>query len=329
MSSTQSIFITPDTHEVLFDKNENGQHFLSTENGVKYDFTNDFPDLTFPKRLDEKEQHTLEFYENRADVYDKFLYQTFKTHGEDETETRNRFIDKLNIKGDAKVLEIACGTGRDSELIAKRLTDGGKLVLQDISPSMLKVCEKKLATIDIDKVFCISNAAYLPFPDHYFDAVYSFGGLGEFPEIKRSLAEMVRVTKIGGKVVVGDESMPIWWRDTYFSKVLSKTNPQFLVDVPFKDIPVESRKVNVQWVIGGVFYLIDFEVGDGEPTGDFDYEVEGVRGGTLRTRVEGQLEGVTPEAKELAWKAAKASGQSMHKWLDTLVKEVAQRDLGL
>lgn len=328
MNNKESIFITPDTHEKLYEHHD-GDHYLSTGTGVKYKFINEFPDLTFPKNLEEKEKHTLEFYENRANVYDKFLYQTFKTHGENETDTRNGFIDKLNIKSDAKVLEIACGTGRDSELIAKRLGKNGQLVLQDISPAMLKVCQNKLEKTDLDKVFCISNAAYLPFPDHYFDAVYSFGGLGEFPEIKRSLAEMVRVTKIGGKVVVGDESMPPWLLDTYFCKVLAKTNPQFLADVPFKDIPVDARKVNIQWVIGGVFYLIDFEVGDGEPIGDFDYEVEGPRGGTLRTRLEGELEGVTKETKELAFKAAKAKGLSMHKWLDTLVKEAAKKDLNL
>ena len=324
-----TIFITPDSHEQLFAHSEKGHHYLATKTGEKYAFINEFADLTFPKSLEGKEKHTLDFYENRADVYDKFLYQTFKTHNEDETTARNGFIDRLNINADSKVLEIACGTGRDSELIAKRLGKGGQLVLQDIAPSMLKVCEKKLSGIDVDKVFCISNAAWLPFPDHYFDAVYSFGGLGEFPDIKKSLAEMVRVTKIGGKVVVGDESMPPWLRDTYFCKVLSKTNPQFLAEVPIQLIPVDARKVNIQWVIGGVFYLIDFEVGDGEPKGDFDYEVEGPRGGTLRTRLEGELEGVTKEAKELAFKAAKAKGLSMHKWLDTLVKDAAKKDLKL
>ncbi len=327
MKKNETMFITPDTHEKLYEVNEGGQRYLVTDGGKRYEFSNEFADLMYPPTLGEKEQHTLVFYENRADVYDKFLYQTFKTHGEDETAVRNGFIDKLNIGSGSKVLEIACGTGRDSQLIANRLGKNGELVLQDISPAMLNVCRQKLESTDVPKVFCISNAAYLPFPDRYFDAVYSFGGLGEFPEIRKSLAEMVRVTKLGGKIVVGDESIPVWLRNTYFCKVLSKTNPQFMVDIPFSDIPVDARKVNVQWVIGGTFYLLDFEVGDGEPKGDFDYEVEGPRGGTLRTRYEGELEGVSKEAKEMAYKAAKAKGLSMHKWLDELVKEAANEDL--
>lgn len=322
-------YVCPETHQPLTLTVKDGEQRLVSSDGTAYSFVNDMPDLTYPPVLDSKEKNTLEFYENRADVYDKFLYQTFKTHGEDETSTRNEFINRLDISAGSKVLEIACGTGRDSELIGQRLGPAGEFVLQDISPAMLTVCKQKLASRNINKSFCISNAAYLPFPDRYFDSTYSFGGLGEFPDIKRSLAEMVRVTKVGGKIVVGDESMPPWLKHTYFCKVLSKTNPQFLASVPLDDIPVQARKVSLQWVIGGVFYLLSFEVGDGEPTGDFDYEIEGVRGGTLRTRLEGELEGVTKEAKELAYKAAKAKGLSMHSWLDSLVKQAAKKDLNI
>jgi ubiquinone/menaquinone biosynthesis C-methylase UbiE len=326
MHTKLSIFVSPDKHEELFKTQHKDHLFLSTKKGKKYNFVDGFANLIFPKALEKKVKTTVDFYENRAEVYDQYLYQTFKTHNEDEITTRNKFIDLLNIKSTSKVLEIACGTGRDSDLIARRLTSG-QLVMQDIAPSMLKICKKKLAKYSIDKDFCLSNAMYLPFADNYFDATYSFGGLGEFPDIKKCLAEMVRVTKVGGKIVVGDESMPPWLRNTYFSKILSTTNPQFLVDIPLKDLPVEARKVKLQWVIGGVFYLIDFEVGVGEPKGNFDYEIEGPRGGTLRTRVEGQLEGVTIETKNLAYKAAKNKGVSLHSWLDKAIKSAAKNDL--
>jgi ubiquinone/menaquinone biosynthesis C-methylase UbiE len=326
MNTKSSIFVSPDKHKKLFKTKHNNHLFLSTKNGKKYKFIDGFANLVFPKILETNVKNTVEFYENRADVYDQYLHQTFKTHNEDEVTTRNKFIDLLNITETSKVLEIACGTGRDSELIAKRLSSG-QLVMQDIAPAMLKICKKKLSSYHINKEFCLSNAMYLPFANNFFDATYSFGGLGEFPDIKRCLAEMVRVTKVGGKIVVGDESMPPWLRNTYFSRILSTTNPQFLVDIPLKDIPVEARKVHLQWVIGGVFYLIDFEIGEGEPKGNFDYEIEGPRGGTLRTRVEGQLEGVTQETKALAYKAAKSKGLSMHSWLDKIVKTAAKNDL--
>ena len=71
---------------------------MVTEDGIEFGFVDDFPNLVYPPILESKEKNTLEFYENRAAVYDKFLYQTFKTHGENETTTRNGFIDKLNLK---------------------------------------------------------------------------------------------------------------------------------------------------------------------------------------------------------------------------------------
>jgi hypothetical protein len=190
---------------------------------------------------------------------------------------------------------------------------------------MLDKCRERLAGVATE--FCVSNGCYLPYPTEYFDAVYSFGGLGEFSDIKGSLAEMVRVSKIGAKAVVGDESIPPWLRDTKFAKILTMTNKQFEARLPLKDLPIEARDVRLRWVIGGVFYLIDFRVGSGEPTADFDFEIPGVRGGTYRTRYEGQLEGVRPETKQLAEQAAERLGLSRHRWLDAVVREAVLGDL--
>jgi len=324
----KSIFVSPDTHDELRYRNENGREFLETDKGERFGFSEGFPDLTYPKKLEDKAVNIRQIYNDASDIYDQFLHQTFKTHNEDENTARNYIVDKLNLKSDSKVLEIACGTGRDSELIASRLGECSQFVMVDITPAMMKKCRERLSANDIDKVFCIANAGYLPFPDNYFDAVYCFAAVGVFPDIKKSIAEMTRVTRRGGKIVFADESMPLWLRDTYFCKVLANTNPKVLWDVPLKDLPVSARNVTVQWIIGGIFYLIDFEVGDGEPVGNFDYKVEGpLRGGTLRTRYEGRLEGVTKEAKDLVYQAAKSKGQTIHDWLDAVVKEAAKKDL--
>lgn len=297
--------------------------------GEVYSIHEGCPDLTYPRCLPEKDEHARQFYDGRVQAYDQNLPLTFYVHNEDETKVRNAFVDALDLRPHSRVLEIACGTGRDSEIIAARLDKEGELFLQDISAGMLQSCRRRLAGAAVPTEFLIANACYLPFPDRYFDAVFSFGGIGEFSDIRRSLAEMVRVTKVGGKVVFGDESMPPWLRQTEFSRILTTTNPMFQAPLPLGEMPVEARDVHLRWVIGGVFYLIDFRVGEGEPKGNFDFEIPGPRGGTLRTRYVGQLEGVTPEVKEMAQKAVAKTGKSMHKWLDEVVRAAAQRDVQL
>jgi ubiquinone/menaquinone biosynthesis C-methylase UbiE len=257
---------------------------LIGENGNKYPIRGGIPDLTYPPDLPRADAQARSFYDGRAEAYDQNLHLTFKTHGEDEQKVRRSFIDKLELNPANRVLEISCGTGRDSEIIAEHLDHTGHLCLQDISPVMLERCRKRLMTTKVQTSFCLSNACYLPYPDKYFDAVYSFGGLGEFSDIARGLAEMARVSRVGAKIVVGDESIPPWLRKTEFAGILSTTNPQFLADLPLPHIPVEAREVRLRWVIGGVFYLIDFRVGEGEPKADFDFEIPGPRGGTYRSR---------------------------------------------
>jgi ubiquinone/menaquinone biosynthesis C-methylase UbiE len=301
---------------------------LISRSGNKYEIRDGIPDLTYPPQLASSDEHARKFYDERVAAYDKNLHLTFQTHRENESEMRNLFVDALDLTPSSRVLEISCGTGRDSEIIAGRLNAQGRFCLQDIAPAMLRRCRERLSSAAVPTTYGVSNACYLPYPDNYFDAVYSFGGLGEFSDIKRSLAEMVRVSKVGAKVVVGDESIPPWLRETEFAAILTTTNKQFLADVPLAQMPIEAREVRLRWVIGGVFYLIDFKVGVGEPEADFDFEIPGPRGGTYRTRHLGQLEGVSPETKRLAEQAREKAGVSMHKWLDEVVRRAAERDLG-
>ncbi len=300
---------------------------LVSETGNEYPIRQGVPDLTYPRALAEKDEYARSFYDGRAEAYDQNLHLTFKTHREDEQKVRNQFIDALELQPDHRVLEVSCSTGRDSEIISQRLGPNAQLCLQDIASGMLERCRQRMAGTSVPTSYCLSNACYLPYPDKFFDAVYSFGGLGEFSDIKRSLAEMVRVSKVGAKIVVGDESMPPWLRDTEFARILTTTNKQFLAPLPLEKMPIEARDVCLRWVIGGVFYLLEFTVGSGEPGADFDFEIPGPKGGSYRTRYMGQLEGVTPETKRLVELARAKKDVSLHKWLDEVAREAALKDL--
>jgi ubiquinone/menaquinone biosynthesis C-methylase UbiE len=302
---------------------------LQSTSGHRFEIRNGVPNLIYPFELPSVDQKSLQQYEERADAYDRYLPLTFSTYGEDEQSVRNAMIDKLDLRPGSVVLETGAGTGRDSEIIAKRLGADGKLYIQDLSSSFLAKNIERMRGTKTRIEPALANGYYLPFADNSFDACYHFGGINAFGDIKRAFSEMARVTKVGGKVVVGDESMPPWLRETEFGRILMNSNPEFVYPLPLDKLPVEARKTRLEWIIGGVFYLIDFVVGEGEPSADFDFPIPGARGGTHRTRYYGQLEGVTPEAKRLAYEARAKTGKSMHQWLDDVVRQAAKRDIGL
>lgn len=319
----QAQYVCPASHRPLMWQGD----ALVASDGSRYAVTDGIPDLTWPHALHATDQKAREFYDGRVEAYDKYLHLTFETFGEDEKTVRRKMIDTLELTGRERVLEVSCGSGRDSELLLARMKHGGELYLQDLSHAMVERCRDRLRDTAVPVHLCVSNACHLPYPDRQFDAIYHFGGLGEFSDIPGALREMVRVTKPGGRVLVGDESMPPWLRDTRFAKVLTFTNPQFSAELPLKHLPVEAREVRLRWIIGGTFYLIDFVVGEGEPPANFEFEIPGPRGGTHLTRYLGQLEGVTTETKKLAYEACAKTGLSMHAWLDQVVRQAAERDL--
>jgi ubiquinone/menaquinone biosynthesis C-methylase UbiE/uncharacterized protein YbaR (Trm112 family) len=299
---------------------------LVAETGTTYPVTDGIPDFTIGVTND-KNEYAIALFREKAKEYDKYQHLSFETFYEDETAVRNAMIDKLRLAPDSTVLEINAGTGRDSVLIAQRLTRQGMLHVQDLSREMLEVCRVKLQHTDIPTEIHQGNACALPYADHVFDAVYSFGGVGmnTYSDNKDAIAEMVRVTKTGGRIVFGGLSLAPWLRDTFFAKVLINHNTHYANEITFNNFPIQARDVNVGWILAGAGFVVDFTVGNGEPKANFEYEIPGPRGGTLLTRYAGKLEGVTPETKDLALQATAKLGVSMHAWLDELVKNEAKK----
>lgn len=305
-------------------------------NQHSYPIIDGIPNFVRKSQLTKLEIDTqLEYDQVAAQHYDAALDWLFESFYEKEEDVRELMLDPLKLSPASKVLEVGCGTGRDSFRIARRLGEQGVLFLQDLSPRMVEKTkgllekysnvESKLAP-QID--YFISNATHLPFPDAYFDSVFHFGGFNTFGDQKATLVEFCRVVKKGGKIVFGDESLPPWLEGTTFGEIVCTNNSLFRHTVPLSSLPVSARNVTLRWVLGGCFYLIDFVVAEGEPPLNLDLPHKGRRGGTLRTRYFGQLEGVSLEAKKAAIEAAKAKGVSLHEWLDGAVRERAKKDLG-
>ena len=260
---------------------------LTSKDGRSYKIERGIPNLIFPEQLEASDAEFQDKYNRGAAQYEAGLDWLFNSFFEEQETVRTGMIDLLNLKPDMRVLEIGCGTGKDSVVIARRLSGAGQLFLLEISRSMLEICRGKLTEADVQKEFLLGNASYQPFPDRYFDAVFHFGGLNTFSRRKRALDEMTRVARIGATVVVGDEGVPPWLREKPFGKILINANPLYKHQIPLQDLPECARNVQVRWILGNSFYLISYQVGEGAPRIDLDLPIPG-KGDSLRSRYYGR-----------------------------------------
>jgi ubiquinone/menaquinone biosynthesis C-methylase UbiE len=97
------------------------------------------------------------------------------------------------------VFEIGCGAGIDSAEFAR---NGAMVTSTDLTWRGARLTWDLLEGIKLPARVIQCDARALPFKNEAFDCVYSFGVFHHFPEIETALAEMYRVLKSGGRVMV-------------------------------------------------------------------------------------------------------------------------------
>jgi ubiquinone/menaquinone biosynthesis C-methylase UbiE len=99
-----------------------------------------------------------------------------------------------------KTLEMAIGTGLNLAYYPSEVTLTGL----DFSPAMLALARQRAADLDVDIDLREGDARHLDMTDASFDTVVCTFGLCAIPEPERALAEMVRVLKPGGRLLLAD-----------------------------------------------------------------------------------------------------------------------------
>lgn len=131
-------------------------------------------------------------------------YDSYHGHGiksEEERSAWNRAFDKALPKGKLKILDVGCGTGEISHLLAEM----GYLVTGiDLSDKMLAVAKSKFEASGYAALFECGDAENLSFSDGSFDIVLNRHLLWTLPHPKAALQEWKRVLKNGGHVVLID-----------------------------------------------------------------------------------------------------------------------------
>ena len=156
--------------------------------------------------------------------------------------TRNKNWEELrelfkDISDNDKILDLGCGNGRLLEVL-KNIDYIGV----DSSEKLIEIAQKKYPQAD----FQVADALNLPFPDNYFDKVYSIAVLHHIPSKKyhlQFLKEAKRVLKPDGILVI-----TVWnlWQKKFWKLILKytflKLTSQSKLD--FKDIfyPWKNQK---------------------------------------------------------------------------------------
>ncbi|MBT0569667.1 bifunctional demethylmenaquinone methyltransferase/2-methoxy-6-polyprenyl-1,4-benzoquinol methylase UbiE [Curvibacter sp. CHRR-16] len=107
-----------------------------------------------------------------------------------------------NLQEGQRALDIAGGTGDLSMAFAKKVGKTGQVVHTDINEAMLSTGRNRLLNAGVVLPTVVCDAEKLPFPDQYFDVVSVAFGLRNMTHKEAALAEMRRVLKDGGRLLV-------------------------------------------------------------------------------------------------------------------------------
>jgi demethylmenaquinone methyltransferase/2-methoxy-6-polyprenyl-1,4-benzoquinol methylase len=107
-----------------------------------------------------------------------------------------------NLHEGDKVLDIAGGTGDLALAFAKKVGKSGQVVHTDINQAMLSTGRDRLTDAGVVLPTVVCDAEKLPFPDQHFDLVSVAFGLRNMTHKDQALAEMARVLRPGGRLLV-------------------------------------------------------------------------------------------------------------------------------
>ena len=122
---------------------------------------------------------------------------------------KNSLVRHANIGKDKKILDLGCGTATLTIMIKKSHPDAIVIGL-DGDPKILEIARSKVSESGFDIALDTGMAFELPYPDHYFDRVFSSLMLHHLSREnkKRTFKEVFRVLKPGGELHAADFGKP-------------------------------------------------------------------------------------------------------------------------
>jgi demethylmenaquinone methyltransferase / 2-methoxy-6-polyprenyl-1,4-benzoquinol methylase len=129
------------------------------------------------------------------------------------------------LKTGQRALDVCCGTGELALELKRRVGDAGEVIGADFSEPMLELAREKSRRSTLAVEFVQANALELPFPDGAFDAATVGFGVRNLVDLRVGIAELARVVKPGGRVVILEITRPSrpplsWFYAIWFDRIV-------------------------------------------------------------------------------------------------------------
>lgn len=147
------------------------------------------------------------FFNDKVGAYDK-EYERETPDGYSFRVRRERVLELLPDGAGKHVLDIAGGPGVMVEGLNRQ---GWRVDCVDAAPEMIELAHKKYGHLPNTR-FAVGDVYALNYPDATFDAVTAMGLVEYLDDQNKAMAEMARVTKPGGDVIITFPNQPSFWR---------------------------------------------------------------------------------------------------------------------
>ncbi len=130
-----------------------------------------------------------------------------------------RTLELADIRLGHIVLDAGCGTGKDVVQMATLVGPSGRVFGMDFSHEMVAAAKANSANLNLPVTFQQGNIYQLDFEDNFFDRCRADKTFQHLADPQTALAELIRVTKPGGKIIIADPD-----------------HDSLIIDTPYADI---------------------------------------------------------------------------------------------
>jgi ubiquinone/menaquinone biosynthesis C-methylase UbiE len=245
--------LTGDPLHITFD---HGREILQSRSGEQFPIRDGIPDFATAQDLAGPNLKYNKLYQAIAGFYDSTQKVGLALMNVNRRNLILSSVAGLQIKPGDRVLETSVGTG----LMFGHLPGGVKLSGLDLSWGMLANCQENLRRWDLEADLFRGNAESLPFADNSFDVVYHCGGINFFGDIRKAIAEMIRVAKPGTRILICDETEEYVKKNYERMPIGGKIfkGRAEAVAAPIALVPPEMLELNVDVIFRGQGYVLTF-----------------------------------------------------------------------